>query len=108
MFTVNLYEKGDKKIVEEFIESLSEKTIAKTFWTIDLLKKYGLGLGMPYMKKVTSSFYELRIRKQESVRFLFIVRQTTIVILHGFKKKQMKIPQKELDIAHHRLTEYNV
>lgn len=60
---------------------------------------------MPYVKKITSQLFELRIKEREEVRFLFTVRKNKIIILHGFKKKKGKIPKKEIEIAQKRLTE---
>ena len=70
----------------------------------DLLEKYGPEIGMPYVRKIGNNLFELRIRKQESIRFFFTLKNNTIWILHGFKKKRMKIPNKEIKIALNRLT----
>lgn len=105
---IEFYETREKKIIEEFITGLSEKTIAKILWLFDLLEKYGPDIGMPYVKKITKDIFELRIRKQESIRFLFTVQKKTIIILHGFKKKKMKIMRKEIEIVKYRLTRYNI
>lgn len=107
-FKIELYESKGKKIIDEFIVGLTNQTISKIFWMFDLLEKYGPEIGMPYVKKININLFELRIRKQESIRFFFIVRRKKIIILHGFKKKKDKIPEKELKIAKIRLTEYNV
>lgn len=48
--------------VEKFIQSLEEFTIAKILRTIDLLEKFGIRLGMPHSKRVSSKLFELRIR----------------------------------------------
>lgn len=98
------YQIGKRKVIDDFIESLTDKTISKIFWMIDLLEKYGPEIGMPYVRKIGKNLYELRIRKQESVRLLFTKKYKTIWILHGFKKKKMKIPNKEIRIALNRLT----
>ena len=104
IYQVELYQIGKRKVVDEFIESLTDKTITKIFWMINLLEKYGPEIGMPYIKKISRNLFELRIRKQESIRFLFTVKNQRIWILHGFKKKRMKIPSKEIEMALNRLT----
>lgn len=71
---------------------------------LDLLEKYGPEISMPYVRKIRVNLFELRIRKQKAVRFLFTIKGKTIWILHGFKKKRMKIPNKEIEIALNRLT----
>ena len=107
-FNIDLYETRGKKIVDEFIANLSNKTIIKIFWLFDLLEKYGPGIGMPHVRKISVNLFELRIRKRESIRFFFTVKDGRIIILHGFKKKTNKIPAKQLEIAKNRLTKYNV
>jgi len=107
-YQVKLYEVNERKIIDDFIASLTDKTIAKIFWLFDLLEKYGPNIGMPYVRKIAINLFELRIRKQESIRFFFTLKSNTIIILHGFKKKKMKIPIKEIEITKNRLTKYNV
>ena len=103
-YEIELYQIRERKIIDDFIESLSEKTISKIFWMFDLLERYGPEIGMPYVKRISRELFELRIRKQESVRFLFTEKNKTIWIIHGFKKKRMKIQNKEIKIALNRLT----
>ena len=104
IYQVELYRIGKRKIIDDFIESLTDKTITKIFWMFDLLEKYGPEIGMPYVRKIRINLFELRIRKQEAVRFLFAMKGKTVWILHGFKKKRMKILNKEIEIALNRLT----
>ena len=80
-YEIELYQIRERKIIDDFIESLSEKTISKIFWMFDLLERYGPEIGMPYVKRISRELFELRIRKQESVRFLFTVKNKTIWIL---------------------------
>jgi phage-related protein len=103
-FKIKFYETRHKKIIDEFIANLSDRTVAKIFWLFDLLEKYGPELGMPHVRKIGSNLFELRIRKQESIRFLFTLIGKTIIILHGFKKKRNKIHEKDLETAKNRLT----
>ncbi len=107
-FQIKLYETNKRKVVDDFIISLTDKTISKILWLFNLLEKYGPNIGMPYVRKIAINLFELRIRKQESIRFFFTLKSNTIIILHGFKKKKMKIPIKEIEIAKNRLTKYNV
>jgi phage-related protein len=103
-FEIFFYEVGGRKPPEKFLFSLPEKAIAKTLRIIDLLEIYGPIVGMPYVKKVESNIYELRITGRENVRFFFTVQEKIITILHGFKKKSQKLPRKEINIAQKRLT----
>lgn len=103
-YKVEFCQIGERKVVDDFIESLSDKTVSKIFWMFDLLEKYGPEIGMPYVKRIRKDLFELRIRKQESVRLFFTIKDETLWILHGFKKKRMKILSKEIEIAINRLT----
>ena len=103
-FEIFFFEVGSRKPPERFLHSLPEKTIAKTLRIIDLLEIYGPLVGMPYVQKIEPEIYELRITGRENVRFLFTVREKSIVILHGFKKKRQKLPREEIKAAQNRLT----
>lgn len=103
-YEVRLFEQNNHKIVKDFILSLSDRTIAKFYTRLDLLEKFGHLLRMPHVKKIDSQLYELRIRGEEEIRFIFIFKNHTIHIIHGFKKKRDRIDQKELKIARKRLT----
>lgn len=103
-FEILFFEKNKNKPTEKFLLNLTKSTISKVLRILDLLENYGPLIGMPYVKKVNSKLYELRIRGKEEVRFLFTYHGNLIRVLHGFKKKKQKIPQKEIKIAFKRLT----
>lgn len=88
-----------EKYVEEFIKSLDSSTIAKVSSEVDLLKIHGPFLGMPHSKKITSDLYELRIRGKQEVRIIYAFLEKDIYLLHAFKKKTQKTPQKEMITA---------
>lgn len=88
-----------ERYVEEFIKSLESAARTKITHEIDLLAKHGSFLGMPYSKQITSELYELRIRGQEEVRIIYGFVGRKIYLLHGFKKKTQKTPQKEINTA---------
>ena len=96
-------ERGEK-FVEEFIQSLDKSTISKVSNHIDLLQENGSILGMPHAKKLTKDIYELRVRGREEVRIFYAFLGREIYLLHGFKKKTQKTPQKEIDIAIRRFS----
>lgn len=99
-FSIYLYEskRGDKP-VKIFIKSLNPKTSAKIAHLIDLLSEKGPLVGMPYVKKMQSNLYELRIRGKTEIRIFFTRINKNIILLHAFKKKSQKTPRKELNIA---------
>lgn len=62
-YKIELYEIRGRKIVDDFIAGLNEETKAKIFWMFEKLEKFGLGIGMPHVKKVHKYLFELRVRK---------------------------------------------
>ena len=114
-YEVELYEKVDGKIpVLDFILSLNPKQQAKIYREIELLKKFGNELHLPHVRKMEGDKYnvlwELRIEVASNAFriFYFMHYQNHGVLLHGFQKKTMKTPSKELDIALNRMKDYIV
>ncbi len=94
--------------VQQFIDELEVKAQSKVRDTINLLAEFGIRLGLPHVKKLTSTnLWELRILGSDSIRVLYIAATgKTFVLLHGFKKKKDKTPLKEIQVAENRLAEY--
>jgi phage-related protein len=94
--------------VNEFILGLEIKAQTKVYNAINLLRDYSLAVGLPHVKKLTGTdLWELRILGADSIRILYIaVTGKTFLLLHGFKKKKMKTPPKEIKTALERLAEY--
>jgi phage-related protein len=95
--------------VEEFINKLGtkdKKAQAKVLRSLLLLSEYGLSLGFPYISNISKKLWELRIPfGNNQYRVLFTIASNRIIILlHAFSKKTGKIPDKELKIAHKRLS----
>lgn len=113
MYKIELYEKQNGKVpVEDFLKSLHVKTQAKALRDIDLLGKYGNNLHEPYVKYLKGNdcknLYELRIKfSHDNCRiFYFTHVNNNYVLLHGFLKKTMKTPQKELNKAISYMEDY--
>ena len=108
-WTVLFYKtpQGDSP-VGEFILSLEVKAQSKVRDSINLLREFGIHLGLPHVKKVTGTeLWELRILGSDSIRIFYIaIRGKNLLLLHGFKKKKVKTPSKEIKIAQDRLGEF--
>lgn len=108
---IEMYEnsRGDKPI-EEFFDSLEEKTRLKILHAFELLETFGLEGGHPHAKKLTgSNLWEYRILGSDNIRIFYIAMTGKVfLILHGFKKKKQKTPSKEIRTAKDRLKEYLV
>ena len=89
--------------LESFIGLLEKSTIAKVLRTIDLLETFGNRLGLPHSKKIERDIFELRIRGRQEVRLFYAFYRQEIILLHGFVKKSQRIPQKEIEVARHKL-----
>ncbi len=98
--------------VRDFLYSLSPKLRAKAFSDIELLKKLGAELREPYVKPIkgkgNEGLYELRIRfSSDTARiFYFTYYNNKFVLLHGFIKKTMKTPEKEIKKAKKYMEDY--
>ena len=89
--------------VREWLRSLSateKKTIGEDVKTV----QFGWPLGMPLVTHLGGDVWEVRIRLETRIaRILFALDGNTMVLLHGFIKKQQKTPKPELDLAKERL-----
>ncbi len=96
------------KPVEEFLDSLDGVTRNKVYGSLELLKEYGVALSFPHVKKITgSSLRELRILGGSSTRIFYVARTgQKFLLLHGFRKKTQKTPDREIKIAEKRLKEF--
>jgi len=85
--------------VETFIESLTEKEIAKVIRTIELLEEFGNKLGMPHSRHMDDGLLELRIRGKREIRIFYCFNKNKAILLHACIKKTQKTPEKELNKA---------
>lgn len=106
IWKVEYYQKENGKIpVFEFLCSLEPKMRAKVSHYIDLLEKTGTNLKEPYVSSIKGEkcrgLWELRVKFASDItRVLYFTFQgDTFVLLHGFKKKTNKTPERELERA---------
>ena len=78
--------KSGQKPVDDFIKEQDLLTRKKIAFLINLLERFGAQLGMPYSKKVTDKFYELRVRGKGEIRIIYTFRGNDAVLLNIFKK----------------------
>ncbi len=93
--------------VNDFVASLPQKDQARIYWTLDLLREFGLDLKMPYACPVHGKLWELRVQSGRNIYriFYFAHIERRFVLLHAFQKKTRKTPRKELAIAEWRLND---
>lgn len=81
-------EKADRKAIGEDIR----------------LVQFGWPLGMPFVRKMEDRLWEIRTHLSGGriARILFTVRNSKMILLHGFMKKSQKTPQRDLNLARNR------
>lgn len=92
--------------IKDFIKKQPTQTREKIASTITYLQKYGFHLDTDFLRRMsgTRKLWELRIKyTSKQYRFLIArITDDTIAILHGFIKKTMKTPRKEIETAEKR------
>lgn len=100
---VNFYstEQGNEP-VRGWLKSLSafdKKRIGEDVKTV----QFGWPLGMPLVKHLDGDIWEVRVNLSTSIaRVLFALNGGSMVLIHGFIKKQQKTLKSDLDLAKDR------
>ena len=75
---------------------MDRKTIGEDIKTVQL----GWPLGMPLVRHLGGGLWEVRTRLDNRIaRVLFVLSGSTMLLLHGFIKKQQETPKADLDLA---------
>lgn len=93
--------------IEEFLATLSKELQGEFFDAIVLLAA-GEKLEMPLSRNLSSiarGLHELRLKDSSGIFrfFYFIKKKDGIYLVHAFKKKSQKLPQKEIDLILKRI-----
>lgn len=112
-YEIEFYEsENGQNPVNDFINSLNEKQIAKVLREIDLLEQFGSELHFPHTDTIKGEKYkgleELRIKFSSDIFriFYFVVIKNKCVLLHGIQKKSDRTPNRELETALNRMKDY--
>jgi phage-related protein len=109
MYEIIFYDSEDGKCpVQEFLDSLEPKLLAKTLRTIDLLEHNGPQLREPYSKMLEDGIFELRTKQSSDITrvFYFFFVGKKIVLTNGFVKKSQKTPTAEKELARKYKVDY--
>ncbi len=113
IYLIDFYKKENGKIpVQDFLYSLEPKLRSKAFRDIELLQNLGNELKELYVKSLKGNknkgLYELRIKFSNDIAriFYFTYCDNKYILLHGFIKKSMKTPTKEIDKARKYMEDY--
>ena len=102
MYEIILYDTEDGKCpMQELLDSLEPKLLAKTLRSIDLLEKNGPLLREPYSKSLEDGIFELRTKQGSNITrvlyFFFIGKK--VILTNGFVKKSQKTSKAEKELA---------
>ena len=108
MHIIYYQDEDGKCVVKEWIVKLEPKVQAKIYRDIDLLERFGLALGEPYIKKLTKDgIWELRTKLGSDIYRVLFGIEGDMIILHGFQKKTQKTPTREIQTALKRLKKFS-
>ena len=85
--------------LNKFFSSLEPTVRAELKKMMELLAIHGSNLREPDSKSLGNGLFELRIIDQVHVRVIYIFWRDNAVLLHGFVKKTVKMPVKDLRYA---------
>lgn len=89
--------------VRTWLKALPKEEMREIGTDIKTLQ-FGWPLGMPLVRHMEGGIWEVRTRLASRIaRVLFILEGSTMVLLHGFIKKDRKTPKPDLDLARQRL-----
>ena len=107
MTVVNFYldHRGNNP-VGDFLDKNKDTKVKATIIIKNIIE-YGLSSALPHIKKLTGlPLWEIRILGKSSARIFYVNKsRNQIILLHAFKKKTNKTPQKEINTALRRLDE---
>lgn len=95
------------EVVRDWLRSLDDND--RSAIGQDLMRiQYRWPVGMPLCRAMGDGLWEVRsdLPSKRIARVLFSVRQTRIVVLHGFIKKSQRTPAGDLALARRRDREF--
>ena len=109
MINIEFYDTIDGKCpLQEYLDSLEPKLLAKTLRTIDLLEANGISLRGPYSEPLGDGLFELRTKQSSDIArilyFFFVGNKA--VLTNGFTKKSQKTPKSEIETARKYKADY--
>ncbi len=110
MVDIIFYNKLDQFPVINFIDDLSSGEKAEIIRYFDLLEEFGLELGAPYIKRISSKYdiWQIRIPYGENDLYFFFFPSDTreLIFIHGIKKTSRIDLMHEFKTALGRLVDF--
>ena len=102
MYEIDFYHTEDGKCpIEDFLDDLEPRLLAKTLRTIDLLEYFGHKIREPDSKFLGDGIFEFRTQLGSDITrilYFFVVGEKAI-LTNGFVKKTQKTPKRERELA---------
>ena len=94
--------------VKDFILNQSDGAIGEILHVFDLLYKFNILLGKPYVEKVRGKIWSLRIKHSSDYYRIFYFTHTSkkFILLHAVKKKSDKLRDIDIKLAIERMNDY--
>ena len=93
--------------VEEYLDNLTSTEAAKAARGLDLLRTFGIDLGMPHVRHLRGNLYEFRLRGQREHRVMYpALAGQRFLLLHAFTKKTQRTPPAEIALAQQRYQDF--
>lgn len=108
-YIVEFYrEAGGRCPMDEFMDSLAEKHLARVHAYLELLEQKGPNLQRPYADVVVGKIRELRPGfGRHEYRLLYFFAGKRTVVTHGFLKKTDRMPPSEIERALRRMRDWS-
>jgi phage-related protein len=106
-WTIEFYtDARGKSPVLEYINGLSDRERAKVRNHMRLLQEFGIELGMPHARSLTGHKPIRELRPGAIRLFYFAHTGHRFIILHGFRKKGRKTPQRHIAAAERYMADF--
>ena len=111
VWTVVFYKNKDgQEPVKDFILDQSDGAIGEIIHVFDLLYKFGLSLGKPYVEKIKGNIWSLRIKhSSDYYRILYFASiGRKFILLHAVKKKRDRLLKTDIELAIARMNDHQL
>src|SRR6266849_2454226 len=100
-----LFYKTTKVPVHEFIKELDVRDRAKVLACLKSIEDLGFESPRVQFRQIKGKLWEIKIKAASSGYRIFYVavQQSSLVLLHAYKKQSQKAPTKEIAIAEKRM-----
>jgi phage-related protein len=96
--------------VKDFILEQSDEAIGAILHVFDLLYRFDLSLGKPYIEKVEGKLWCLRIKHSSDYYriFYFAYSEKKFILLHAVKKKRDRLLKTDIELANRRMNDHEM